>query len=255
MPQTFSIRLGKFLYKNAFPLYNRLYPVFKRKQDATELKLIRSIIKPGFNILDIGANIGFYTKFFSELTGQNGGVHAFEPDVTNFNYLQGNLQKNKNVKLINKAVSNKTEPLKIYLSKMLNVDHRTYPVENYDQVLEIDATTIDDYLTLNNISRIDFIKMDIQGFEMSAIKGMTNTLKNNPSLKIVTELWPFGLTKAGSSALEIFDFAGSLGFGIYLITENQLQPLTKEMVLGLMQDEGSYYNVVLSREIFNYPFA
>jgi hypothetical protein len=87
MSQSFSIRLGKFLYKNAFPIYNGLYPVFKRKQDALELRIIRSIVKPCFNILDIGANIGFYTKVFSELVGSSGSVHAFEPDITNFKYL------------------------------------------------------------------------------------------------------------------------------------------------------------------------
>src|ERR1035437_1383153 len=99
MLQSFSIRLGKFLYKNAFPLYNGMYPIFKRRQDAQELKLISSIVKPGFNILDIGANIGFYTKVFSELTGEKGCVHAFEPDITTSKYLQGNLHKNKNVTL------------------------------------------------------------------------------------------------------------------------------------------------------------
>src|ERR1035437_453528 len=115
MLQSFSIRLGKFLYNNAFPLYNGIYPIFKRKQDAMELKLIRSIVKPGFNILDIGANIGFYTKLFSQLTGPTGSVHAFEPETTNFKYLQNNLRANKNVTLINKAVSDKTGPLKIYI--------------------------------------------------------------------------------------------------------------------------------------------
>src|ERR1035437_5563169 len=251
MLQSFSIRLGKFLYNNAFPLYNGIYPIFKRKQDAQELKLISSIVKPGFNILDIGANIGFYTKVFSELTGPKGSVHAFEPDITNFKYLQGNLGKNKNVTLVNKAVSDKTEPLKIYLSKMLNVDHRTYPVDDYSDIMEIDATTIDDYLTLNNITRIDFIKMDIQGFEMSALKGMEKTLNNNPGVKIISELWPYGLSKAGSSAPEIHNFANSLGFGIYTITANQLQPLTKELISELKQDEKNYYNVLLSKENFN----
>lgn len=251
MSQSFSIRLGKFLYKNAFPLYNGIYPIFKRRQDAQELKLISSIIKPGFNILDIGANIGFYTKVFSELTGPKGSVHAFEPDITNFKYLQSNLQKNKNVTLVNKAVSDKTEPLKIYLSKMLNVDHRTYPVDDYSHIMEIDATSIDDYLALNNIKQIDFIKMDIQGFEMSALKGMVNMLKNNPSLKIITELWPYGLSKAGSSALEINNFANSQGFNIFMITSTQLLPLTKELILGLKLDEKNYYNVVISKENFN----
>lgn len=213
-----------------------------------ELKLIGSIVKPGFNVLDIGANIGFYTEVFSKLTGPEGSVHAFEPEAANFKYLQQNCGQCKNAALINKAVSDKTGPIKIYLSKMLNVDHRTYPIDDYEDVMQIEGITIDDYLTSKNIGKIDFIKMDIQGFEMSALKGMEKTLKNNPSVKIITELWPYGLKKAGSSAPEMADFVMSKGFEIYLVTSNQLQLLTKEKLNGLNQDENSYYNVVLSRE-------
>ena len=252
MPQSFSIQLGKFLYKNAFPIYNVLYPVFKRKQDAEELKLIGSIVKPGFHVLDIGANIGFYTEVLSKLVGTKGCVYAFEPDVTNVKHLQQNLRTNENVTLINKAVSDKTGPIKIYLSKMLNVDHRTYPVDEYADVMEINATSIDDYLKLNNCTRVDFIKMDIQGYEMAALRGMEKTLKNNPSVKIITELWPYGLKKAGSSASEVLDFAKSKGFDLFLVTSNQLQILTKEMVPELKEDEKKYYNAVFSKDSFKY---
>ncbi len=135
---------------------------------------------------------------------------------------------------------------------MLNVDHRTYPVDDYAEVIEINATTIDDYLQSNNTTQVDFIKMDIQGFEMAALKGMEKTLKNNPHVKIITELWPYGLKKAGSSALEIVDFANSEKFNIYLVTPNQLELITKDMVLKLKEDEKNYYNVVLSKESFEY---
>ena len=229
-----------------------MYPLFKRKQDARELKLINSIVKPGFNVLDIGANIGFYTKILSNLVGNNGNVFSFEPEGINFKYLQQNLRGNKNVTLINKAVADKTGPLKIYLSKMLNVDHRTYPVDNYESIMEINATSIDDYLALNNRTRVDFIKMDIQGFEMAAFKGMEKTLDNNPDVKIITELWPYGLKKAGSSVSEIIDFANLKKFNIYLVTPKRLELLYKELVLKLKEDEKSYCNVVLSKEIFEF---
>ncbi len=252
MAQSFKIKLGKFLFKNAFPVYNILYPIFKRKQDAMELERINSIIKPGFNVLDIGANIGFYTKVFSELVGSEGFVHAFEPEATNFKYLQGNCGQISNVKLVNLAVSDKTGPIKIYLSKLLNVDHRTYPIDDAEQIFEINATTIDDYLASNNIKRIDFIKMDIQGFEMSALKGMEKTLRNNPEVKIITELWPFGLEKAGSSASEVFDFLHSLGFYLFLFTKTELQPLSQQTLKDLKNLDGSYYNVVVSKENFKH---
>ena len=136
---------------------------------------------------------------------------------------------------------------------MLNVDHRTYPVDDAEQIIEINATTIDDYLASNNITHIDFIKMDIQGFEMSALKGMEKTLINNPGVKIITELWPYGLEKAGSSASEVYDFLHSLGFYLFLFTKTELQPLTQQTLKELKNLEDSYYNVVVSKENFKHP--
>lgn len=248
---SFSIQFGNFLYKNAFPAYNILYPIFKKRQDDKELKLIESILKPGYNVLDIGANIGFYTSVFSNLVGPKGNVFAFEPEALNFNYLQQNCKQLGNAKLINKAVSDTSGTLKVYLSKMLNVDHRTYAIDDYSEIKEIEATSIDDYLKSNTISRIDFIKMDIQGFEMSALKGMLNTLKANKDVKVITEFWPFGLQKAGSSALEMINFVNDLGFYMYLLSEEPTRLLTKENVGELKNNDESYYNVFLTRASLN----
>ncbi len=232
-----------------------MYPIFKRRQDTVELQLIDSIVRPGFMVLDIGANIGFYTKIFSSLVGLKGQVHAFEPEATNFNYLEQNLRTDTNVTLIKKAVSDKTGPLKIYLSNLLNVDHRTYPVDDYSHVLEINATTIDDYLTQNNIHKIDFIKMDIQGFEMAALKGMEKTLSNNPEIKMITELWPCGLKKAGNSAVEVYDYLTNLDFNLFLITEKELQRLTTETLGELKDHEQKYYNVLVCKGNFKHVFV
>lgn len=245
---SFSIKLGNFLYKNIFPLYNFIYPIFKKKQDVKELNLIRSFVKPGNNILDIGANIGFYTSCFSDLIGSAGKVFAFEPEPVNFNYLQRNCKGLANVILTNKAVSDKTGTLKIYLSKMLNVDHRTYKIDDYSEIKEIEAVAIDDYLKERGNPPIDFIKMDIQGFEMSALKGMLQTLTNNQDVKVISELWPFGLQKAGSSAAEMLELLNSLGFSVYLLTSAPAQLIAKESIDHLEVDENVYYNVFFSRE-------
>src|SRR5690606_18164169 len=103
-----------------------------------------------------------------------------------------NVTKNyANIIINNKAVSSKTETLKIYTSKNLNVDHRTYKPKEYDEEISIEAVSIDDYFGTNQ--KVDFIKIDIQGFEMQAIQGMTKTLEANPNVKIISEFWGYGL--------------------------------------------------------------
>jgi FkbM family methyltransferase len=209
MASSISLKLGDWLYKNAFGVYNIVYPIFKNRQDKHEINFILKNLKPNSTVLDIGANIGFYSKILSAATGPKGHVHCFEPDITNFNYLKKNTKQLKNITINNLAVSASNDPIKIYLSKELNVDHRTYPVENYERIVEINATTIDSYLPSGVL--VDFIKMDIQGYEIDALKGMKQTILMSPNIKILMEFWPFGLRSAGYSVKVLIDMFDELG--------------------------------------------
>jgi FkbM family methyltransferase len=226
-----KIRIGNFLYKYCFPLYNLSYSKFKVKNDKTEIELLKKIIKPGDSVLDIGSNIGFYAKILSSFTGEKGKVYCFEPDSTNFKYLKKNTQGIDNIVLFNKAVSDKADTLKVYKSKLLNVDHRTYPVNNYDSVEEIESISIDALLKDKTISKVDVIKIDIQGYELTAFNGMKELLSNNSQLKIIAEYWPHGFKRAGTSAIDFYNFFDELGYKFYLIDDNTLTKITKEYIV------------------------
>lgn len=230
MASSFSLKLGNFLYKNAYPLYKVMYTVFKNKQDAQEIALLKQIIKPGDVILDIGANIGYYAKILSDITGKQGKVFCFEPDAVNFKHLQDATQSYTNIAIFNMAVSDNESILKIYKSKLLNVDHRTYPVNNYDSVEEVKANSIDLLINSGTISIPKVIKIDIQGYELTAFKGMNNLLKQSNDLKIVAEFWPHGFKRAGTSAIELFDFFDALGYSIYFIDNTGNKKVTREYV-------------------------
>lgn len=243
-----SVQLGNFLYKNAFGLYKPMYASFKRKQDAFEIELLKKHIPVNSVVLDIGANIGFYAKILSEIVGVNGKVYCYEPDTTNFSHLKNYCSGLKNVELNNLAVSSKTETIKIYTSKELNVDHRTYKPEEFDKEIEIKAVSIDDHVK----GKVDFIKMDIQGFEMSAIKGMERTLAENPKVKMISEFWPYGLKKAGSSVTEYFVYLTNKGFTCHLLEKNSLQKLTMIKVTeleSLANDKEHYFNIFVSKDV------
>lgn len=246
MTSSLSIALGNFLYKNLFPVYKITYKAFKEKQDAFEISLMRKYIKQNDTVLDIGANIGFYAEILSDIVGEKGKVHCFEPDITNFKHLESRSKRLPNVTINNKAVSDKTETIKIYTSKKLNVDHRTYKPDEYDQEIDIHAISIDEYLSPN--TEVDFIKMDIQGFEMSAVKGMTKTLQSS-HLKMLSEFWPYGMRKAGTSVLEYYIFLKQYQFYIYLIENNQLIELTEEKVKTFLDlPETTYMNIFASKD-------
>ena len=247
MASSFSIKLGNFLYKTSFPLYKKMYSVFKNKQDAFEIELLKKHIKPGDTVLDIGANIGFYATILSGIVGEKGKIHCFEPDTTNFAHLKKTTSSYKNIIINNKAVGPTSGIIKIYTSKNLNVDHRTYKPEEYDKEISIEAVSIDSYL---KDEKVDFIKMDIQGFEMEAMKGMKATLKNNPNVKMISEFWPYGLRKAGSSLRDFFTLLKELNFKIEILNENKLEVLTLEKVLQLEPlGEQHYFNILVTPNV------
>lgn len=244
-----KIRIGNFLYKYCFPLYNLSYSKFKVKNDKTEIELLKKIIKPGDSVLDIGSNIGFYAKILSSFTGKNGKVYCFEPDSTNFKYLKKNTQGIDNIVLFNKAVSDKADTLKVYKSKLLNVDHRTYPVNNYESVEEIESISIDALLKDKTISKVDVIKIDIQGYELTAFNGMKELLSNNGQLKIIAEYWPHGFKRAGTSAIDFYNFFDELGYKFYLIDDNTLTKITKEYIVTNNDKPFEFsFNVLIQKE-------
>jgi FkbM family methyltransferase len=226
-----KIKIGNWLFKNCFPIYNMTYARFKLKNDAHEIELMKQIIKPGFHILDIGANIGFYAKLISQMTRNSGQVYCFEPDSINYQYLIKNTKGIENIKCFNLAVSDKKETIKVYKSKLLNVDHRTYPVNNYDTVEEIGADSIDNLIQSGEIKKVDFIKIDIQGFELTAFKGMQKLLSENNHIKILAEYWPHGFKRASTSAIEFYDFFDKMNYQFRLIDNNKLNVITREYIV------------------------
>ena len=243
-----SIKIGHFLFRRAYPVYNVIYPIFKRRQDKREISLIRTYLKEGDTVLDIGANIGFYTRIFSRAVGAKGKVFAFEPDRDNYGKLQKNIAGLTNVQPENKAVSAETGVIKIYISPMLNVDHRTYPVDDYESIEEIPCVALDRFLPAGQ--RVDFIKIDIQGFEVSAFRGMTALLARNPDIKIVSEFWPYGLAKAGSGSREFLEIFWNAGLKVFFVSATDLEPITPENLSRYDNPEPTaYMNIFVTRNL------
>jgi len=252
-----KLKLASILYKYAFPLYRRLYFNFKNKKDRHHLQLLSKLVKPGDKVLDIGGNIGFFTKFLAECVGSTGHVYCFEPDSTNFGHLENELKQIKNVTLIQKAIAADSGSLTLYTSDLLNVDHRTYkpaaltgslqrPKNNYNGSYTVEKIAIDEFVA--GRFKVDFIKMDIQGFEMEALRGMKKTLEANHGIILFTEFWPYGLAQAGSSAVEVFDLLTGYGFLIYKVDALKLTRMTKEEAMTMKVEYFTDANVLLSRK-------
>ncbi len=191
-----------------------------------ETEIVYKEVKKGYSVLDIGANIGYYTLIFAKLVGEDGKVFAFEPEPNNFEILKKNVEINgyKNVILEKKAVTDKNGKIKLFLSETNLGDHRVYDSGDGRKFIEVECIKLDDYFS-NYEGKINFIKIDIQGGELNAFKGMRELLKKNKTLKIITEFWPFGLKKCGTDPLELLNFLVDNGFIL-----NELDDLEKKII-------------------------
>lgn len=188
-----------------------------------ETDLVKKEIKEGDTVLDIGANIGYYTLIFAKLVGENGRVFAFEPDPENFAILKKNIEINgyQNITLVQKAVSNESKMIKLYLSGRKG-DHRIYDPNNgkHRPAIEVEAVRLDDFFG-DGHGPIQFIKMDIQGAEGRAFLGMTDLLDKNKSIKIVTEFVPKMLKMCGTEPADCLDFLLTQNFKFYSLNEER----------------------------------
>lgn len=201
--------IGNVLFRHCYPLYLPLYSVYKAISDRTERALLREIITPGMTVIDVGANIGIYTRYLASIVGPNGAVYAFEPSPLNYVRLRNNAQGH-NVTTIEAAVGEGRGTAELFLSEEANVDHRMYDSGDGRQKMDVALVSLDEYFPAG--ARVDFIKIDVQGHEYSVLKGASRLLKENPRIVCLLEFWPFGLAKAGIRPTILTQFISDLGF-------------------------------------------
>jgi FkbM family methyltransferase len=210
-------------------VYRLCYHAFKAYTDRAERRLLKSILSAGAVVVDAGANIGVYSQFLSRCVGRSGVVHSFEPSPENFSRLQAATRKLANVRLSQAAVGECSGRSKLYLSDQLNVDHRTYATDgDLRSAVPIDVAALDDYFKAGQ--RVDLIKMDIQGYELHALRGTNRVLADNPAAKLLLEFWPYGLEQAGANWCELIDNLRAKSMSIAEITNHGLIPFREDSV-------------------------
>ena len=211
-------RTGNWLFSHAYSMYRPLYKLYKTWGDRYELRLIREFVTHGMTVVDIGANIGIYTDIFSHRVGERGKVIAFEPSPVNYGHLAGYGFGYDNVELVNAAVGDTTGEVFLRISQDLNVDHRTYDTGEKRDTISVKCYRLDDFL---ENGKVDFIKIDIQGYEYRALSGMKKTLETNRDIKLLLEFWPYGLKAAGDSPESFLRLLRISGFTIKIRENNR----------------------------------
>ena len=130
-------------------------------------------------VMDAGANVGHLSLYFSKKVGENGQVHSFEPDKFNIESLKANMALNadldSNIIIYDLLLWN--ENTLIDFEEAGTVGSSAVWFSGQNAVTKKQAVTIDHWVEENNIKRLNFIKMDIEGAELEALDGCVETIK------------------------------------------------------------------------------
>jgi len=187
--------------------------------DTEAFQFIEKLNLEGKTAIDIGANIGMFTVRLSALTKQAGLVFSFEPCPAIFSILTKNILENRleNVVAEQLAVSDCDGTASFYINKANSGDSRMILIADTleQSYVSVKTISLDNYFRnrccLNDIS---FIKMDIQGAELLALKGMSNILKENKNIVLYLEFETDSLKKLSCLPQDLFDYLHRLGFYI-----------------------------------------
>lgn len=217
-----------------------------------ETRVLSALIREGDVVLDIGANIGYYTLLFARQVGQSGRVIAFEPDPANFAILKKNVEINNyhNVSLHHAAVSDRSGKTRLYISEHFRSDHRTYDSGDNRAFLEVESCKLDEFPPVQALSP-DLVKIDVQGFEYRALLGMWNIISRSPSVILATEFSPVCLQRAGTSPGLFLRMLCEAGFHLLALSEekSQLRPVAPaELLEAYTVRNEKYTNLLCARD-------
>ncbi|MEK9620412.1 MAG: FkbM family methyltransferase [Flavobacteriales bacterium] len=180
--------------------------------------------------IDIGANFGWYTCLFSTIGKENSHVFSVEPSPDNLFFLKKNINKNKlkNISLVECAVGEKENSLPLYFANSKNPGAHSLikdtPQQNStSKYLKVDVNTLDSLF--KDLEIIHLMKIDIEGFELNALKGGLKTLKKVQNLLI--EFSPHLWKDPYNDARNFFKILNDIGLKPNILESEFLKELNK----------------------------
>jgi FkbM family methyltransferase len=183
-----------------------------------------SFIRRGDVVLDVGANVGAHSVFFSHLVGRGGKVIAFEPLLPNLDAMRSLLARRArydNIEVVGAAVGNpeadtRTATIRIPGSDLTQASLASHSAGSWGggadvRLIECPITSIDRNPALQRVSRVGFIKLDVEGAELFALKGAAATIERDHPL-IYCEIYRKWSQSFGYGPSELMDLVRSLGY-------------------------------------------
>lgn len=204
------------------------------KKELEFIKKMSSVITGDIVAMDIGANKGYYSDALINALDRNIEViYAFEPVPRFFEIANKNLEKYKQVKIYNFACSHEVcksvffeiiEQANESAEGLSSINFRdVYKTFNHKEI-EVDCIKLDDFIQENGIEKINFVKIDTEGHELSVLKGASESIAAGIFDFLQIEYGDC-IRECGHDLDEIIDFLENTPYRIYDFSENKFQEI------------------------------
>jgi FkbM family methyltransferase len=247
-------RLGKSLLETVLPIAERIagfqtapgeYLPYRLKMltgryEATEIALMRRFLRAGDVIVDVGANVGYLTRFFAQAVGPLGKVYAFEPNPLIFPLLRKNVAKFRQVAVFDLGLSTSEAEMPLFIpgsNHAVASFVREYPATHvFDgtsgRLHSVAAKLVrgDEFMAKIDIGEIDILKVDVEGWELNVLAGLEKTIMSSKKITIFCEYNPSAQECAGRTPRELLDWFLHRQFALSYPRNGELHALPPAMI-------------------------
>ena len=213
-----------------------------------ELEWIETNLSNGDVLFDIGANAGIYTLCGARVVGKNGLIYSFEPNLTSINLIKRSIELNKldNVILVPEAISDKKgiQDFVLYAAS----DHNHIKPLDIRQIVskstvigtrKIKVTTLDKYFADKKLTRLDLIKIDVEGCEKFVLDGGVEIIKKFRP-KLVLEINEKIFLPNGYNSKDLINTLKCMNYSVFRFCRNQLIKLDETK----LENKGKSFNII-----------
>lgn len=208
-----------------------LYKYGAHERETTDFLIQTLQLADNDIVLDIGANLGWYSLIFDRMAGAHDiDIYAFEPEPTNFALLENNVARNRagHIRAQQLAVADEPGQMTLHMYKSSNRGRHSLLAIHDGQTVDVQTVTLDGFWEAEGLGdRVPrFIKMDIEGFELMALRGASNVLRRCPM--VMLEYTPEAMRAVSLDPGHMLDLMGGQGFAPQVLKGGRLEGIDIE---------------------------
>lgn len=215
-----------------------------------DFRAVEKLLGPGDTAVDVGANVGTHSIMMARRVAAAGRVIAFEPTPTTASLMRENLSLNgvRTVDLVEAAISDApgSVQMNVFDQRYSAWNSRGAPIVDGIAPVEtigVRSETLDAAMRACGVERINFLKIDVEGFELEALRGATGLLGDGAIDCLSFEISRIPLEASGHEASAVFDLLASFGYRSYKLDE------TSDRFVGPFESSDDFYiNFYASRQ-------